>query len=78
MILGAILRNYKCYSGTHYIPFYKEREQNLNVIIEESDNRNMHWPLAFRSLTLILDWHKSITNIIKIINKGFMVLFFIF
>ncbi|MBR4175894.1 MAG: AAA family ATPase [Bacteroidales bacterium] len=36
MILGAILRNYKCYSGTHYIPFYKEREQNLNVIIGDN------------------------------------------
>ena len=33
MILGAILRNYKCYNGIHYIPFYKEKEQNLNVII---------------------------------------------
>ena len=36
MILGAVLRNYKCYSGTHYIPFYKDREQNLNVIIGDN------------------------------------------
>ena len=36
MILGAILRNYKCYSGVHYIPFYKNKEQNLNVIIGDN------------------------------------------
>ena len=24
MILGAIIRNYKCYSGTNYIPFYNK------------------------------------------------------
>ncbi len=36
MILGAILRNYKCYSGIHYIPFYKNKEQNLNVIIGDN------------------------------------------
>lgn len=36
MILGAILRNYKCYSGTHYIPFYKDKEQKLNVIIGDN------------------------------------------
>ena len=36
MILGAIIRNYKCYSGTHYIPFYKNKEQSLNVIIGDN------------------------------------------
>lgn len=36
MILGAILRNYKCYSGIHYIPFYENKEQNLNVIIGDN------------------------------------------
>lgn len=36
MILGAILRNYKCYSGIHYIPFYKDTKQNLNVIIGDN------------------------------------------
>lgn len=36
MILGAVLRNYKCYYGTHYIPFYKDRRQNLNVIIGDN------------------------------------------
>ncbi len=36
MILGAILRNYKCYSGIHYIPFYKDKEQKLNVIIGDN------------------------------------------
>ncbi len=36
MILGAVLRNYKCYSRTHYIPFYKDREENLNVIIGDN------------------------------------------
>lgn len=36
MILGAIIRNYKCYSGTNYIPFYKNKEQSLNVIIGDN------------------------------------------
>lgn len=33
MILGAILRNYKCYLGIHYISFYDREKNNLNVII---------------------------------------------
>ena len=36
MILGIILRNYKCYKGLHYIPFYKDKIENLNVIIGDN------------------------------------------
>lgn len=33
MILGVILRNYKCYRGLHYVPIFKDKPQSLNVII---------------------------------------------
>lgn len=36
MILAAVLRNFKCYKNINYIPFYKENEQNLNVIIGDN------------------------------------------
>lgn len=36
MILGAILRNYKCYLGIHYISFYENERHNLNVIIGDN------------------------------------------
>lgn len=36
MILGIILRNYKCYKGLHYIPLYKNEEQKLNIFIGDN------------------------------------------
>ena len=36
MILGIILRNYKCYKGLHYIPCYKDNIENLNIIIGDN------------------------------------------
>ena len=36
MILGIILRNYKCYKGLHYIPCFKEKLENLNIIIGDN------------------------------------------
>lgn len=36
MLLAAVLRNFKCYKNINYISFYKETEQNLNVIIGDN------------------------------------------
>lgn len=36
MLLAAILRNYKCYKNINYISFFREKEQNLNVIIGDN------------------------------------------
>lgn len=36
MILGVVLRNYKCYKGLHYIPCYKDNIENLNIIIGDN------------------------------------------
>ena len=36
MILGIVLRNYKCYKGLHYIPCHKDDIEHLNIIIGDN------------------------------------------